>query len=312
MKTKKVSAALLCAIIALAAQWTFPASLEKADSTVPSARPDNLSLNGSPKADSAESSVQQIKKEDDEDEDQEKDDEKDSFHYKIEHPREVFNSIHKYTDSMSRRGFGFGGGPMAGMYAVNIKPFVDLTQRIAPLRGKNFPFGSLDYKPFFMSGGMGFVGVGNGLRLGGGGMSGVRHFPSSSYGRDSSINLTAKITWGGFLIEKYAQGSKYAFTVGGYIGSGSLDADWVEVNSNYSAFIDYNNDDDDNTDKIKAYFGLIELHAGIVYHIARFMHACGDLSVPIMVSADGFAPWTKEFISISPGVRVRIIFGNLG
>jgi len=214
---------------------------------------------------------------------------------------------------MTRQGWGGGGGPMAGIFAVNIKPFVDLADNVRPLRGNHFPFGSLNYKAFFMNGGMGFFGVGNGLRLGGGGMSGVRHFTGKNAAQDSTINLKAQISWGGFLIEKLIAREKYSLTIGGYIGSGSLKADWVEVDENYSAFSSLNdNSGSGDSAKIKAVFGYFEMHAGVVYHIMRFMHIGGDLSLPVLVSSDGFAPFTKEFISICPGVRIRLIFGNLG
>ncbi len=308
MKETIKYAAYLLSMLALAAVPAFPASLEQTDTAAPApARP---TLTTAAAGDSAKPAVQVKKTDDNDDEDEDKEDANDAdFHFRFEHPRHVIKSINRYTDSMSRRGYGCGGGPMAGVYAVNISPFKDLAARIAPLRGKNFSFGSLDYKSYFMSGGMGFVGVGNGLRLGGGGMSGGRHFPSSRFEQDSSVNYSTRITWGGFLIEKLVTNPKYSYIIGGYIGSGTLEADWVGIDNGYSAFSSYDNNDDDN---IKAYFGFFELHTGVVYHIARFMHACGDLSIPVLVSSDGFAPWTKEFISISPGIRVRFIFGNLG
>jgi hypothetical protein len=305
MKNVNLFAAFLTSLITLTTGPAFATSLEKADTTTAAAQP---SLNTAP-VDSAKS-VAQVKKENvDDDEDKEDT----LFHFKFEHPRHLIHTLNKYTDSMTKRGFGCGGGPMAGLYAVNIKPFIDLAQRVSPLRGKNFSFGDLNYKSFFMSGGMGFVGLGNGLRLGGGGMSGVRHFPSSRYAQDSTVNYKTSITWGGFLIEKFVKTDKYSSIIGGYIGSGSLDAEWVEINENYSAFTSYKNDfNDDNNNKIKAYFGFFELHAGIVYDVVRFIHLCGDLSLPVIISSDGFAPLTKEFISVSPGVRVRVIFGNMG
>jgi hypothetical protein len=235
------------------------------------------------------------------------------FSIKIGPPLFMLNSVNHFSDSMSQRGFGGGGGPMAGMFAVSTKPFADLAERIKPLKGRHFSFNSLNYEPFFMSGGMGFLGIGNGLRIGGGGMSGVRHFTSSRYGQDSFVNYSARISWGGFLIEKLVNAKKYSYLVGGYIGSGSLKANWAEVTENYSAFNYY----DDNVrysddEGINAFFGFFELHTGMVCHVARWMHLCGDVSLPVLISSDGFAPYTKEFISLSPGLRVRVIFGNLG
>jgi hypothetical protein len=161
-----------------------------------------------------------------------------------------------------------------------------------------------------MNGGMGFAGIGGGLRIGGGGMSGERHFTSQRYAGDSLINYSTKISWGGFLIEKLVTREKYSCVIGGYLGSGSLKAGWVKVNDGYSAFDHFDWEDDEN--EIKAFFGYFELHGGTVYNIAPWMHVCGDVSLPVIVSTDGFAPYTKEFISLCPGLRVRLIFGNLG
>jgi hypothetical protein len=199
---------------------------------------------------------------------------------------------------------------MAGIFAVNVGPFIELAQRINPLRGRHFSFSKLDYEPFYMSEGMGFLGIGNGLRLGGGGMSGSRHFTSSPYADDSFVNYAVKISWGGFLIEKFVETNKYSYIVGGYLGSGRLKADWVNVR-NYTAFNGYDAFDDDDDD-LSAFFGYFELHGGLVYHVAQWMHIGTDISLPLLVSSDGFAPYTKEFINISPGLRIRLIFGNLG
>jgi hypothetical protein len=304
MKNRKLLFVCIVTIFSIVGSSVFAASLEKSDTL--QAAPAASSVGNVPGADSGKIAPQKDKNEKCEKEES-------NFCFRFTNPGMMMKTITTYVDTMTRRGWGGGGGPMAGIFAVNIQPFEDLANNVKPLRGYHFPFGSLNYKTFFMNGGMGFIGVGNGLRLGGGGMDGVRHFTGKSAANSSTINYKTEISWGGFLIEKLVERQNFALTIGGYIGSGSLKADWVEVNENYSAFSDFNdNSDYGDSAKIKAIFGYFEMHAGIVYHVMRFMHIGGDLSLPVIVSSDGFAPFTKEFISICPGVRLRLIFGNLG
>jgi hypothetical protein len=304
MKNGKLFFVRLATIFSLVVSPAFGAAPEKTDSLQTDST--RLQVGNVPGPDSGKIAPQKDKKE-------KCDKEESNFCFRFTNPSMMMKTINTYVDTMTRRGWGGGGGPMAGIFAVNIKPFVDLANNIKPLRGYHFSFGELNYKAFFMNGGMGFIGVGNGLRLGGGGMDGVRHFTGKSAANSSTINYKTEISWGGFLIEKLVEREKYALTIGGYIGSGSLKADWVEVNENYSAFGDFNATSDyGDSAKIKAIFGYFEMHTGIVFHIMRFMHLGGDLSLPVIVSSDGFAPFTKEFISICPGVRLRLIFGNLG
>jgi hypothetical protein len=101
----------------------------------------------------------------------------------------------------------------------------------------------------------------------------------------------------------------YSYLLGGYIGGGSLDASWTNTGDGYSVFKEDNSHKEDG---IKASFGYFEVHAGVTYHVLPFIHLSGDLSVPLLISIDGFAPYTQDFISVCPGLRVRLIFGNIG
>lgn len=232
------------------------------------------------------------------------------FMVRMHRARDAFLFAKNCAGTFTKRGFGVGGGPEEGLFAVDIRPFSDLAGRVAPLRGKSFPFGSMHYQPFFMSGGLGFIGIGNGLRLGGGGMSGERHFLSRPGSNDSAINFCAKINWGGFLIEKSVMAPAYTYIVGGNIGGGAFDASWTGTGEGYSIFTERKSSDSDKG--IKASFGYFEVHGGLTYHVLPFMHLSGDLSVPLLISTDGFAPFTQDFISVCPGLRLRLIFGNLG
>jgi hypothetical protein len=210
-----------------------------------------------------------------------------------------------------QKGHGIGGGLTPGVFAVGAKPIKELIARVAPLRGRTFNLHTYNYEPFYMSGGEGYAGLGNGIRLGGGGMSGERHFVSEAYGTDSAVALDIKVSWGGFLIEKALISGPWNSAVGAFLGSGSIDATARIIDRNdYSAF------DGDTASgarqPVKARFLYLEAHGGASYTVCPWFHIGATLSVPAFIGPEGFESRTPDFITVNPGVQVRFIFGNLG
>ena len=100
--------------------------------------------------------------------------------------------------------------------------------------------------------------------------------------------------------------------VGGYLGGGSIQLSTQEFDQNdYSAFRSFD-DDAEEENRIQAGFGLLEVHGGATYSLTNFFHLGMELTIPVFVSLDGFAPYTTEFVTPNPGINLKIIFGNLG
>jgi hypothetical protein len=70
--------------------------------------------------------------------------------------------------------------------------------------------------------------------------------------------------------------------------------------------------DDREADKIKAHFAMIEVHGGLVWTMRPVFHIGIDVVAPFFFSANGFEPYTADFYSVNPGIRLKFVFGNPG
>jgi len=212
---------------------------------------------------------------------------------------------------MRRKGYGGSFGFGLGVYAVGTHPLETLIKRHPALRDRQFGFSRFGFEPYLMSGGMAYGGIGKGVRIGVGGMSGSREFASEEFGGDSITVLKAETDWLGLLLEQTFSSPKWDLTLGGYLGAGHTTASIAQVDiGEYSAF--GNTDMRNHLNTLKGRFGLLELHAGTAYTILPWLHIGGDVSVPLFMSVSGFSPYTTEFFSVNPGMRVRVVLGNLG
>ena len=226
-------------------------------------------------------------------------------------PQEIALSFRGRLDALRERGFGGGGGPVWGVYAINISPIKALIDADATQRGKDFGFNQFSYEPFIMSGAMGFGGLGNGLRLGGFGIDGERIFTSKPYNGDSVSVLTVRISSGGFLIEKAMVKNRFNYVTGGYLGGGSMSVRMRDSDGMLSSFTrdtsSYSQENGTN-----ASFASIELHGACTYTVYRFMHVGLGVSVPMFISTNGFETYQSQFFTVNPSLQIKVIFGNLG
>ncbi|MFH0920631.1 MAG: hypothetical protein V1913_09735 [Fibrobacterota bacterium] len=227
-------------------------------------------------------------------------------------------NILKWMDKMSERvdksrkqGYGGAGGwtPMA--MGIDLAPVRELLNREPDLRGKDFGIDH-DYALFFGSGGMGYGGIGNGVRIGGLGWGGSRQYVSLPFGAagDSLAQISVSAGFGGFLVEKAFVRDRMNYMAGAIFGGGSID---VQKNfykeSEPTAFTGNMGTDNETA---SATFAFIEVHGGFTYTMTRWFHAGADLNMAGFISSDGFGGLTSGFMSLNPGARIRIIFGNLG
>jgi len=180
------------------------------------------------------------------------------------------------------------------------------------LRSKNFPsFDKARYHAFFSMGGMGYLSVGNGVRLGGAGVSCERYFPSDRFATDSAISLYVKAEYGGLLMEKAYHYNDCSFFAGMQIGGGSLKVSYSGIDGN--VFEDSNQQYDTKYGRERsAQFALIEVHGGLTYTLMPFVHVGADLSIPMFYSAAGFNAFTSAFTTVNPALAVRLMIGTRG
>jgi hypothetical protein len=210
-----------------------------------------------------------------------------------------------------KNGYGIAGGPVPGITALDIGPVNDLIHVSKDLSQRTF--GSMNrtnFEPIITMGGMGYLGFGDGLRLGGGGMSGDRYYLSDVYAQDSIVSLKVSVQYGGFLVEKVYSHNRYHLITGTQIGGGSITAAVRRTVRAGNAV--FNPEQVNNSGESKtADFFLLQLHGGFTYSIAPFMHVGADAMLPLFYSANGFEGYTSSFATINPSLRFRFMFGNL-
>jgi hypothetical protein len=221
----------------------------------------------------------------------------------------LLESFAGQTRNSRERGYGGGLGPTLGVHAVSMKPVNELIANSSQLSDAGFAMNS--YEIFVMMGGTAYGGLGNGVRIGGGGFGGQRSF--TALYNDTTWGLQLSVSWGGILLERAFVRSKLNYFLGGFCGGGKL-----SLKRNFQSGGIFNLVDiDQNSVTVAARFVLLEGHGGFTYSLLPWMHLGMELSAPLMYSPGGFKSpgdigLTNSFISVSPGLRLRLMFGNIG
>ena len=219
--------------------------------------------------------------------------------------KHVARDWRKNIDIFRQRGYGFSGGMHMGMNAVWIRPVRKLVEDYPKFNTNKFHFNRFGIEPLLMSGGTGYLGLGGGFRLGGGGISGETQFECTT---SDTVSLSMKIGYGGFIVEKAFLHERWNLSLGGLLGAGS-----INVSLNESDFFDFNAlVDDDALDNERAVFFVLEPHIGLTYTILYFFHLGANIALPTFMSLEKFNSYTADFINVNPGFHLKFIFGNLG
>jgi hypothetical protein len=211
-----------------------------------------------------------------------------------------------------KKGYGIAGGPIPGFIAFDFRPINNLIKASDALNERTF--GNLSrtgFEPMVTMGGMGYLGFGNGLRLGGGGADAERNYLSDAFARDSVVSLKVSVGYGGFLVEKAFSVNRFNFLTGTQIGGGEMKVTARRtLRGGNSAFTADQNNNNVATQIAKLF--LLEFHGGFTYSIAPILHLGADVMLPMFYSANGFDAYTTGFVTVNPAVRLRFMFGNLG
>lgn len=206
-----------------------------------------------------------------------------------------------------------------GVTGLNLSQFKKITKEF---KGREFDF---DDNGFATIGMAGYAGQRrNGLRAGMGLWGGYRSTFSdewhatnrSEISVDSVIKLHMIFLHAGLLIDKsFAVHPRVNVYGGGMLGGGVL-MGVAEFMSVENAFWDLEDDDkwgDDNDDKLKiatATYWAFDVHVGATYTLADWMHVGLETYALMQVSSSGFGNRSGSFFMMSPGVRLKFIFGK--
>lgn len=232
------------------------------------------------------------------------------------------NEVHKILHTLSTnvkksrlQGYGGAGGFSRRIVAFDMEPVVDLMRYDTKLAGITFPSLKGGFSPLNMNGGLGYGGLGHGIRIGGGGYGGSRKYVSQPFKRtpaspDSTMSLMMEVSFGGLLVEKALVKENWNVYMGSFIGAGGINIEkTTSPTSNASAF----SSSGGTNERATAGFMSMEFHGGATYTIVPWMHIGGDCNALCYFSANGFELAAGNSIyGIAPGFGFRIIFGNIG
>lgn len=209
---------------------------------------------------------------------------------------------------------GYGGGviiqPM--ILGLRTEPVYDLVKHDSQLR--QFVFQDLinhKFQPLLVNGLWLYGGMGNGVRIGFAWWGGECFFGSNVTPTDSLMTLRVHTGFGGLTVEKVFLHKKSNIITGGMIGGGS-----IKVTKSYQEADVFGgaawNEDLDNEAEAKARQVGLELHAGMTISLLPWWHLGLDLNSHFLLSVNGFGGSVNSFTTVNPGLRLRVVLGNLG
>lgn len=234
--------------------------------------------------------------------------------------QKILKNVSSTVKKSRVQGFGGAGGFSNRIVAFNMGPVFDLVSTDSKLKGISFPTIKNDFRMMSMSGGLGYGGLGSGIRIGGGGYGGsLGNYPSEPFlampedTTNSVLTLKATLGFGGLLIEKAIVKDNWNIYLGSFIGGGAIEVQKVIAYEGESTAFSDSWPDSKSGEHATAGFMSTELHGGATYTIVPWMHIGGDFNALFYYATSGFGVATSSsFWGITPGIGFRVIFGNIG
>ncbi|NLL13138.1 MAG: hypothetical protein GX267_07025 [Fibrobacter sp.] len=209
---------------------------------------------------------------------------------------------------------GYGGGviiqPM--ILGLRTEPIYKLVSHDSQLR--QFVFQDLtnhSYSPLLVNGAWLYGGVGNGVRVGFGGWTGECFFGSDVTPSDSLMTLKIRTGFGGLMVEKVFVHKKLNIITGGVFGGGLMKVTKSYQDADVFGGVAWNEDLDNEAEAKARQVGL-ELRAGMTISLLSWWHLGMDLNSHFLLSVNGFGGSVNSFVTVNPGLRLRVVLGNLG
>lgn len=236
--------------------------------------------------------------------------------------------LHNDEKSKEKRvkapGVGGSGGITIGLKAIDMTPIKESIAFDKKRRGENSVYHNLNideklkgqYETFFISGGQGLVGLGNGVRIGGGLYGGGRTYRIWNDMEDSLYNMASWVGYGGFTLEKSFGSDNVNFLIGTNIGAGSQGV--VLWNSDEDFYTEATNNDSTTVITVTSndrgvdwsVFFSNEIHTGVTYSFLPWFHIGLEFSGALFVSGAGFKNGVN-YTTFNPGGNLRIMFGRV-
>jgi hypothetical protein len=213
-----------------------------------------------------------------------------------------------------QRGFGGALGPSPAVLAVSMRPVNELIRKTDLI---DIGFSAQDYyETFITMGGIGYGAIGNGLRIGGAGRGGRRDLGHVS--KDTVYyTLEVSVGYGGFMVEKALIRRNVNLFIGLMLGGGGLDVKLLKMTGRPLLNTEIDADEELSKSEANASFFLLETHGGFTYSMLSWLHLGADITLPCFFSGGGFKIGSRNgvtdaFFTVNPGIRLRVMFGNIG
>ncbi len=224
--------------------------------------------------------------------------------------------------SMHKRGHALGYSAPS-IIMLNMNGIKNLKDMESTLQNKVFPF---EENRFFMLGFGGYHESPEGIRVGGMWSAGYRAFQSKKYTTNDTLGIHDSATilriipvYGGLTVDKAIYLGPTSISLGGLIGGGvyivnkkSYDVSGGDIFTHVN--VDTSTSDSSNSqesiDFAFAPFLALEAHTSVTIELAPLFQTALEGFVLATYSPEGYGPATGDFWSVSPGIRIRLIFGK--
>ncbi len=134
------------------------------------------------------------------------------------------------------------------------------------------------------------------------------------------MQLHNVITIGGLIVEKsFSIQGNVSLYAGGMIGGGALisiadykiaDDGFSDIDTDYDDEDPYDYENDSNVKIAVAALFAFEINGGVAFTLTKWMHIGLDFSTTFLYSSTGFSFRQGSFMTVYPGLKFRLIFGN--
>ena len=135
------------------------------------------------------------------------------------------------------------------------------------------------------------------------------YYPSEATGSDSILVLQVHTGFGGLFVEKVFLRKNFNLFVGGMLGGGKIT---VTPRWDTGAFESVFHISKEEESRAEANYAGVELHTGFTVTLLPWLHVGTDVNGLFLMSVNGFGETGNSFINVNPGLRLRLVFGNLG
>ncbi len=213
-----------------------------------------------------------------------------------------------YSCEPQRNEIGGGFALGAGLLKLNLRPVSEFMENDID---REF---DLDENQLLLAGLSAYGGKRTGGRAGGQVWFGYKRFYGAMPDGESYSSLDVFVSYGGVFAEKSASTGDLTLLIGGLFGGGAFalrkapNFSMGKYNFMDEGWVHY---PEDGAEWAATPIFAVDGHGGINYSILSWMSLGLDAQMVFLYSPTGFGFGQKAFWTQNPGIRMRLVFGNI-